>query len=568
MKTMGFWCPLALLLAAECAVAGKLGILGDSMSRGTHSYDDCRTEDIVKCYEKRLGYQDEAYSYTRGGLWWSLRSMLGYRDVVDFSEDGAEWKDALEQAEGVMAAPDVDAVVIALGANDICRSFDEPRATVPEVEAFIDETLGYIVPRLPGGKIYLSQVIDVVAMRDVMVDQDHIAWDSCQGVWDLDPNEISNDAKEAICEHYFGAACKLCPGCDDDAVDVFLDQVWDDIAPDHGPCERVLASYSDATERNYARQLVQGINALLADKVDQYQGQNGVTLRLTEHMDEFAIYPEDVSQIDCFHPSRHGQQRLATLLTTDFGAAAGSMPVMTTASDQDRDVAYAGYVPKALTDQPVMRLFTDAGIDRVPVYHCLAAAAAADGYVTTQASCEGGVQGKPMGYLHAQSGEGRQPVYRCHETATGDRYLTLDPACGETDAAINEATLGYTDAFFYAVPRTALGADHDVAGVGPPPPAEALVQEHVMFWATAQPVPGMALQNVYNCLVAGWDNMLSLDPNCEGQTIVGSVGWVHSFAGEARLPVYRCLMSQGNHFVSLDPECEGHTRESILGYTD
>lgn len=128
--------------------------------------------------------------------------------------------------------------------------------------------------------------------------------------------------------------------------------------------------------------------------------------------------------------------------------------------------------------------------------------------------------------------------------------------------------MGYTDAIFYAVPCTALGADHNVAGIGPPPPARALVQENVMFRASAQPVPGMALQNVYNCLVAGWDHMLTLDPSCEGQTLIGSVGWVHSLAGADRLPIYRCLMDQGDHFISLAPDCEGHTQEHILGYTN
>lgn len=555
---------LALFFVATTAQAGKLGVLGDSMSRGTHSYDDCRTEDTVECFEERLGYQDEDYSFTRGGLWWSVRSMLGYREVVDLSADGAEWKDAFEQAEGVMADPEVEAVVIALGANDVCHSFDEPRATIPEIESYVDETLGYIIPRLPNGQIYLSQVVDVVAMRDVMVNQDHFAWHSCQGVWDLDRNEISHDAEEAICEHFFGDVCDICPDCEDDAVEFFLKQVWDDLVPDKGPCERVLASYSSQEERDYARQLVRDINTLLAQKVSQYQGQNGVNLRISKSMENLTIYPEDVSRIDCFHPSRTGQQRLATLLTTDFGAADDAMPVMGTASDQDRDVAYGGYTPRNLTDQPIMQVFNTGGASKLPVYHCQTDD---DGFVSNQAACEGAQTSNLMGHLYKQPGPGRQPVFRCVDRTTNDRYISLDPACRDSTTAVNQGILGYSDALFYATPRTALGPDRNVASVGPPPHPKAIIEESVMFQATAQPVPGEPLHNLYNCLVGGWDHMLSTDPNCEGQGIVGSVGWVHSYGAEDRLPIYRCLTTQGDHFVSLDIDCEGHAMEYILGYT-
>jgi subtilisin family serine protease len=71
---------------------------------------------------------------------------------------------------------------------------------------------------------------------------------------------------------------------------------------------------------------------------------------------------------------------------------------------------------------------------------------------------------------------------------------------------------------------------------------------------------------LYQCLVSGWDYMTSADPNCEGQTRVGVIGYVYtSPPSVSSLPLYRCLIG-GDHFDSPDRNCEGQIYEHLHGY--
>ncbi|WP_285638725.1 serine/threonine-protein kinase [Lentzea sp. NBRC 102530] len=74
---------------------------------------------------------------------------------------------------------------------------------------------------------------------------------------------------------------------------------------------------------------------------------------------------------------------------------------------------------------------------------------------------------------------------------------------------------------------------------------------------------------LYACrLINSEDHMTSTQPNCEGQTVLGKLGYVfiHQPADVPALPVYRCLF-KGTHFDSIHANCEGQQPEFQFGWT-
>ncbi len=71
---------------------------------------------------------------------------------------------------------------------------------------------------------------------------------------------------------------------------------------------------------------------------------------------------------------------------------------------------------------------------------------------------------------------------------------------------------------------------------------------------------------LYSCKV-NWDQFVSLDANCEGQTKVGLIGYVYDTAQPNGLTsqIFRCTIV-GEHFVSSQSNCEGFTTDFSLGY--
>ncbi|ROO62361.1 subtilisin family serine protease [Micromonospora sp. Llam0] len=72
---------------------------------------------------------------------------------------------------------------------------------------------------------------------------------------------------------------------------------------------------------------------------------------------------------------------------------------------------------------------------------------------------------------------------------------------------------------------------------------------------------------LYQCRVGGWDYMTSIDANCEGQQVIGRIGYAYTSppSGSYRT-LYRCRMSSGDHFDSIASNCEGQIVEGRLGY--
>ncbi|ONH59845.1 hypothetical protein CcI49_13995 [Frankia sp. CcI49] len=107
------------------------------------------------------------------------------------------------------------------------------------------------------------------------------------------------------------------------------------------------------------------------------------------------------------------------------------------------------------------------------------------------------------------------------------------------------------------------GADHTV--LTGPAPAGYWAESTLGSIYQSGDVPGT--YPLYACLI-GSDSFTSGSANCEGQQVVGVLGWVLNAqpATPATRVIIRCRTSAGEHFVSPDAACEGQTVEGAQGY--
>jgi len=317
------------LLAADAVAQGKIGIIGDSIAAGTHSSEMCRNQDIVNCIQDLAGQHSRDWSYAGGRENWSIATLLGYPPdrIVDASDDGEEWKDALDQATRIMADPEVENIFIGLGANDICQpSGHSYNGDLEAVASHIDDTLKYLTDTLPpGGSVYWSGVPDVVRMRDLMRSRDHnILFKTCQATWDLDKNQVKEGVAEDACDHYFSNSFCATAGGQGQAVDLLVELLVDNwlsregIA--EGPCGKVLSSGSSDQDRIEARDFTIALNRLMAKKAREWTGRNGVTVHYNDRIFYASptIQPHHLSRVDCYHPSRSGQMKFAYEIWSGF----------------------------------------------------------------------------------------------------------------------------------------------------------------------------------------------------------------------------------------------------------
>ena len=324
---------IAPLLAIQPAFAqavptGKVGVVGDSISAATHASDMCGRRDIIDCVSDLGGRQSRAWSFAAGEASWSLASRLGYSPnrVVDVSDDGEEWKDALEQAQRVTEDPEVDTVLIGLGANDVCQARGHDyTGDIELAESHIDATLLHLTDSLPsGGTVYWTAVPDIVRLHGLMRQRDHnIVFENCQATWDLDDNKVKDGAAADACDHFSdNDACGLFDGAEeakDFLVKLLLDQWLDSEGVEEGPCGKVLSSRSTDADRAEALQYLTDLNELMARKANEYRGRNGVRVIFNDHVFRKSVFePYHLSRFDCYHPSRTGQMFLADEIWQGF----------------------------------------------------------------------------------------------------------------------------------------------------------------------------------------------------------------------------------------------------------
>jgi hypothetical protein len=79
-----------------------------------------------------------------------------------------------------------------------------------------------------------------------------------------------------------------------------------------------------------------------------------------------------------------------------------------------------------------------------------------------------------------------------------------------------------------------------------------------------EPEAGTVL--LYACKV-GNHSLVTTDVGCEGQALLGPLGWAWKSAPAKGKPIYRCRVGAGqDHFVSSSASCEGQVVEQLLGY--
>ncbi|HMB78054.1 MAG TPA: SGNH/GDSL hydrolase family protein [Kiloniellaceae bacterium] len=313
--------------------AHKIGLIGDSLMVATNSDDMCGDGgEIPKCFDRKFGRHDVDWSHGGGDQSWSIARRLGYgpAQVVDAADDGERWKDALAQALRVTADPAVDSVFIGMGGNDVCRDYGHDYGgDLAEIENHIDATLSHLVASLPqGARIFWSGVPDVVGYRNAMVRRRHnYLFKSCQGLWDLESDQVTLPAAKSICKDQAGDLDGLCSSVTgrkearDFIVERLLDYYLDRYGIDEGPCGSVLNSRNGPAARRVARQFNKDLNALLAAKAAAYDGVNGIAVTFTDALFDVEIQANYVSRLDCYHPSRAGQMRLAQELWAAFAPA-------------------------------------------------------------------------------------------------------------------------------------------------------------------------------------------------------------------------------------------------------
>ncbi len=305
---------------ATAAAAEKFAVIGDSMAVGTHTTEMCGNRDVVDCLEHLGARPSREWNYGSANTSWSMASRLGFTpgQVVNAAANGGRWKDAFELAQFVTAAGDVSTVLIGLGANDVCRDPGHDYAGDLEViGAQVDETLGYLADRLPPeGRIIVSGVPDVVRMRNVMRLEDHnYVFESCQATWELAGNKVKDGAAQSVCDHF--SSHEFCSVVDnsEDFKDFLLRQLvssWQDVkGVGEGPCGKILSRNATDSDRAEAAAFTRALNRLLAERVRDYSGRNGIEITFNDRIFHLDLKPEHISRFDCYHPSRVGQKALA-----------------------------------------------------------------------------------------------------------------------------------------------------------------------------------------------------------------------------------------------------------------
>ena len=308
----------------------KIGLIGDSLMVATHGDDMCGGGgELTGCIDRKLGRQDLDWSHGGGAPSWSIARRLGYdpAQVINAADDGEAWKDSLTQAQRITADPEVDAVFINMGGNDVCQDFGHGYGgDLAEIEGHIDATLSHLVAALrPGARIYWTGLPDIVGYRDLMASRRHnYMFKSCQALWDLDSDAVTVPAAKSICKGETGDFDAFCGSVTDRRwardfiVDRLLDFYLDRFGVEEGPCGSVLNGANRPADRAKARRFNEDLNALLARKAAEFDGVNDISIAFTNVLYGLEIQPHYISRLDCYHPSRAGQMRLAQALWSDF----------------------------------------------------------------------------------------------------------------------------------------------------------------------------------------------------------------------------------------------------------
>jgi hypothetical protein len=200
------------------------------------------------------------------------------------------------------------------------------------------------------------------------------------------------------------------------------------------------------------------------------------------------------------------------------------------------------------------------GANLQPLYACMIGN---DEFTSPSSNCEGQQVLAWIGNAYASPPANipNQAVYRCTVNGTGEHFDSNDINCEGQHA---EFRLGYTEAkeplTRYYNPTT---GDHGTGVLSVPAGYHFEYQLGTLL--KTPPTNGVPL---YGCMI-GTDEFTSTDSNCEGQTVLGPLGWAYGNppSGVPVNAMYRCRVTgTGEHFDSVDSNCEGQTVEFLFGY--
>jgi lysophospholipase L1-like esterase len=156
----------------------------------------------------------------------------------------------LEKLEGI--SPDY--ITLLIGANDVCDFSESHEEQLTGFEDNVDKTLAHLTTSYPKAKILLVPIPDMYNLWEVGIEN------RCQWKWSL-----------------------------------------------HGFCRKLLNRDRTQLEREQFAERLHDANVTLASLADRYKEHVAFDLELASA--EFTF--DQVSNIDCFHPSKKGQAYLA-----------------------------------------------------------------------------------------------------------------------------------------------------------------------------------------------------------------------------------------------------------------
>jgi lysophospholipase L1-like esterase len=274
----GFGCLATLLVGVRCRPPKpqyleptRLYSIGDS---------------ITTAFDSWLVGDNDAVSWVNGFHgWW--QDFLGVPDInahnqridaaygesgrtnVMAAENGARWDDALEQAQGIVAeAPTY--VTVMLGGNDVCRDEIADLPTDEEIRGHVRATLQVLDRDLPAGATVLVVGIpDVKRLYDIGLTQGGLLGIDCEDIW----------ATTAL----------------------------------GFPCGSMLSPDNTEEDRLYVQSRNFAYNDIIALETSAWNAaSNRVYFRFFD-AESIPFTGDDISSIDCFHPSADGQELISAL---------------------------------------------------------------------------------------------------------------------------------------------------------------------------------------------------------------------------------------------------------------
>jgi lysophospholipase L1-like esterase len=195
---------------------------------------------------------------------WGSSGRANYIAAVN----GARVDDLATQAAGA-AGKNINYATVMLGGNDVCRDSIADLPTDAQFQADVTAGLDTLITRMANGTtIQVVGIPDVKRLYDIGKDKDALGIADCEVLW---------------------AATVL-----------------------GFPCGSMLSPFNSEADRLYVRSRNIGYNNILASVTAQKQAQSpGKFIKFTNAPFTYAFVQNEISNIDCFHPSWRGERALS-----------------------------------------------------------------------------------------------------------------------------------------------------------------------------------------------------------------------------------------------------------------